>query len=69
VAATFSLILGGLDLSSYCRMNPDDKFDVQGAPWVEPAFSETPFSDGQALLSTTVMNREMMLPLYLKDPC
>lgn len=68
MAATFVFKLGGLDLSSYLRVNPDDKMDPEGQPWVEPAFSETPFSDGQVLISTTVMNREQLWPLYLVDP-
>lgn len=68
MAATFIFKLGGLDLSSYLRVNPDDSMDPQGAPFVEPAFTETPFSDGQPLISTTVSNREQMWPVYLKDP-
>lgn len=68
MAATFIFTLGGLDLSSYLRVNPDDRMDPEGQPWVQPAFSETPFSDGQVLISTTVMNREQMWPLYLVDP-
>jgi hypothetical protein len=68
MAATFIFKLGGLDLSSYLRVNPDDKLDPHGQPWIEPAFAETPFSDGQVLISTTVMNREQMWPLYIRDP-
>jgi hypothetical protein len=68
MAATFTLMLGSVDLSGYLRVNPDDKMDPAGAPWIEPAFSETPFSDGQVLISTTVNNREQMWPLFLKDP-
>lgn len=67
MAATFIFKLGGLDLSSYCRMNPDDKFDVYGAPWLTPAFTETPYADGQPLISTTVGNREQMIPLFLRE--
>jgi hypothetical protein len=67
MAPTFTFKLGTLDLSSYCRMNPDDKFDVYGAPWLIPAWTETPYADGQPLLSTTVGNREMQIPLYLKE--
>jgi hypothetical protein len=66
--AAFRFLLGTLDLSSYCAMNPDDKFDPYSQSFIEPAFSSTPFSDGQALISTTVENREMHIPLYLKDP-
>jgi hypothetical protein len=65
---TFTLKLGTLDLSSYCRMNPDDKFDPVGAPFLIPAFAETPFADSQPLLSTTVGPREQMFPLFLSDP-
>jgi hypothetical protein len=67
MAATFTLKLGGLDLSSFARMNPDDKLDPYSGHFVEPAFSDTPFSDGQVLISTTVTNREQMFPLYLRD--
>jgi hypothetical protein len=55
LSAAFIFKLGGLDLHSYLRVNPDDRMDPQGAPWVNPTFSETPFSDGQVLISTTVM--------------
>ena len=48
-------------------MNPDDKLDPYSGHFVEPAFSDTPFSDGQVLISTTVTNREQMFPLYLRD--
>lgn len=65
--ATFVFKLGTLDLSSYVRVNPDDHMDPYGQPWLQPAFTETPFADGQPLISTTVSNREQMWPLYLKD--
>jgi hypothetical protein len=70
VAATFVFKLGGLDLSAYLRVNPDDTnpMDPEGAPWAEPAFSETPFADSQVLISTTINNRESMWPLYIRDP-
>lgn len=67
MAPTFTFKLGGLDLSSYCRMNPDDSFDPYSQSFVEPAFADTPFSDGQVLISTTVQNREMHIPLFLSD--
>lgn len=69
MAATFVLKLGGLDLSSYLRVNPDDPnpVDPYSPFFVEPAFSETPFSDGQVLISTTVLNREQLFPLFLRD--
>lgn len=68
MAATFTLKLGTLDLSSYVRVNPDDAMDPYGQPWVEPTFTETPFSDGQPLISTTVHNREQQWPMFLRDP-
>jgi hypothetical protein len=67
MAATFIFKLGTLDLSSYLRVNPDDKMDPYGEPWLNPAFTETPFADGQPLISTTVSNREQHWPLFLKD--
>jgi hypothetical protein len=67
MAATFVFKLGGVDLSPYLRVNPDDKMDPQGPPFIEPAFTETPFSDGQPLISTTVHNREQSWPLFLVD--
>lgn len=68
MAATFTFKLGTLDLSSYCRMNPEDKLDPYGQPWLQPAFTETPFADGQPLISTTVGNREQMWNLFLNEP-
>jgi hypothetical protein len=65
MAATFIFKLGGQDLSAYLRVNPDDNMDPMGAPFIEPAFTETPFSDGQPLISTTVGNREQTWPLFL----
>jgi hypothetical protein len=67
MAATFVFKLGGLDLSSYLRVNPDDHMDPYSQFFVEPAFTETPFADGQPLISTTVLNREQTWPLYLKE--
>lgn len=67
MAATFIFKLGTLDLSSFVRVNPDDNMDPYGQPWLQPAFTETPFADGQPLISTTVSNREQMWPLYLKE--
>src|SRR5437588_12251254 len=66
MAATFRFRLGTLDLSAYVRVNPDDKLDPQGVPWIEPAFTESPFTEGQPLLSTTVHNRELQIPIYAK---
>jgi hypothetical protein len=70
MAAAFTLKLGGLDLSSYLRVNPDDPnpVDPLSAHFVEPAWADTPFSDGQVLISTTVQNREQSWPLFLVDP-
>lgn len=68
MAATFIFKLGTLDLSQYIRVNPDDHMDPYGAPWLTPAFTETPFADGQPLISTTVGNRESMWPMFLSEP-
>jgi hypothetical protein len=70
MAPTFSLILGTLDLSQYVRVNPDDPqpLDPYSPHFVEPNFADTPYSDGQVLISTTVQNREQMWPLFLRDP-
>ena len=48
MAATFTLIIGGLNLSSYLRVNPDDPspMDPYSPHFVEPAWADTPFSDG-----------------------
>ena len=69
MAATFTLKLGALDLSSYLRVNPDDPapMDPYSPHFVEPAFADTPYADGQVLISTTVQNREQSWPLFLKD--
>jgi hypothetical protein len=60
---------GSLDLSSYTRVSPDDQspVDPYSPHFEEPTFAQTPYSDGQALTSVTVNNREQGWPLYLKD--
>lgn len=66
MAPTFTLKLGGLDLSTFLRVNPDDAMDPYSKSFIDPGFTETPFADGQPLISTTVNNREQMFPLFLK---
>src|ERR1700733_1230381 len=70
MAATFTLIIGGLNLSSYLRINPDNQspMDPYSPHFLEQAWPDTPFSDGQVLVSTTVQNREQLWPLFLVDP-
>jgi hypothetical protein len=68
MAPTFVLKIGAVDLSEYLRVNPDDHMDPYGAPWLEPAFTSTPYADGQPLVSTTVGNRESQWPLFLNEP-
>ena len=62
--------INGLDLSGYLRVNPDEStpMDPYSSHFVEPSWADTPFSDGQVLISTTVQNRESLWPLFIVDP-
>lgn len=57
--------LGTLDLSAFVRVNPGEGLDPAAADMLEPAFSDSPFFEGQILTSLHAKNKEQKWPLFL----
>lgn len=63
-----SFKVGSLDLSSFLRVNPDEKMDLGQGDMAEPAWSDSPFYEGQTLTSVQLKNKELHVPLFLHPP-
>jgi hypothetical protein len=66
-----SILIGApgdqVELGNYVRVNEGEGFDPHGqGQFIEPGFSDSPFGEGQDLISVDSRNREWVIPVLFK---